>query len=217
MGPLERTTTQRQPQMNADERRYRSSVSLLICVYLRSSAVAFFLNEILAAFQQTAADAAARFDRVDRFLLGEAFQDRQARAQVVAFAAVSERGLGFRLDFADSVVDVHAGHIVGLRAVSDANTSNTMLVSAPITSCWSFKFVMYFFIAASAAKRKIFFMFATGSVTPDGPPMISSSRFLPAASSCNSFFMARFISMSTTSSRLISFVPSKMRLMRASR
>ena len=85
---------------------------------------------------------------------------------------------------------------------------------------------MYFCEAAPATSMASFLAFSTSlrsaasvpsSSSPDGPAITSSITFLMAGSSASCPLMARFSSHPVMMRRLISLVPSKMRLTRESR
>ena len=115
------------------------------------------------------------------------------------------------------------------RNTADSIAYVSMVISAiaPMISCWSWIPCMYFCVAEPAANKPSFLACATSfrssvnapsSSSPiDGPESTSSISFLMAGMSGNWPVMARFNRNPVMISRLISFVPSKMRLMRASR
>ena len=99
--------------------------------------------------------------------------------------------------------------------------------SAPITSCWSASASMYLCEAAPAANSASFFALVSSLRSPasgpsrssswPGPERTSSISRLIAASNGTCPAMARFMSHPVMMRRLISLVPSKMRLILESR
>ena len=114
------------------------------------------------------------------------------------------------------------------RALSQAKVSMVMSATSDSTPCWSFSDMPNFWAAMPSVARMTFFMPATcwasasrkpGSCgsTNDGMPVTSSATARAACRKASSPFSAFFMIMPGTSMRLISLVPSKMRLMRSSR